>query len=322
MRGSQVYNSLSKHPSVDSASGIPSAAYNAHMSHDKRRYRTLYVRIWREPRFRALSDAYKAATLYLLTGPQTNRMGCYVLSPALAAEDLNVTLPAFMKRLSVVCETFGWQWDKEARVFWIPSWWAWNAPDNARALSGALSDRNEIPACSLLTRCLALVADTYPQWYGIPIGKGITYQEQEQEKEQEQEQKQEAPTRVTAPIPDHPTRAQLRSMGTLVAPVNAHVYRHGPVDVTQKTHAALRQKAALRLRTADDPALDRFLGAFYDATEAGWLAAGGAPSGKSWEIWFAAYDAAYAVAAPTAGTQKTAGNVGVVQRFIERGQRA
>jgi hypothetical protein len=125
----------------------------------------------------------------------------------------------------------------------------------------------------------------------------------------------------TAPDPDHPTRAQLRSMGTLVAPVNAHVYRHGPVDVTQKTHAQLRQKAALRLRGKDDVALDQFLDAFYDATEARWQAAAGAPAGKSWEIWFAAYDAAYAVAAPTAGTQKTAGNVGVVQRFIERGQR-
>lgn len=94
--------------------------------------------------------------------------------------------------------------------------------------------------------------------------------------------------------PDHPTRAQLRSFGTLVAPPDLHVYRHGPHDVTTKTHLALRKKASVHLGSDDDAEIDRFLNAFYDATEAQWRAIKQTPGGKSWEVWLTAYDAAYA----------------------------
>lgn len=94
--------------------------------------------------------------------------------------------------------------------------------------------------------------------------------------------------------PDHPTKAQLRSYGTLVAPPDLHVYRHGPHDVTTKTHIALRQKASVHLGSDDDAEIDRFLNGFYDATEAQWRAVRRTPGGKSWEVWLTAYDAAYA----------------------------
>lgn len=121
-------------------------------------------------------------------------------------------------------------------------------------------------------------------------------------------------------LPDHPTKAELRTFGTLVESRDLRVHRHGPHDVTTKTHVALRQKAGVYLGSEDDVTIDAFLDAFYSATEATWRAVKKTPPGKSWEVWFAAYDAAYADTAPTAGTSKTAGNVGVVQRFIERGR--
>jgi hypothetical protein len=167
---------------------------------DQRRYRKLYVRIWRHPVFRALSDAHKTVALYLLTGPQTNRIGCYVLSPAMAAEDLNVPLPAFLKRLGVVCEVFGWEWDRDARVLWVPSWWKWNRPDNPKVLQGALGDQHEVPPCQLMVKCLETVSATFPKWYPKPLPERTPNQEQEQEQEKDQEQKQEPSARLLGPV--------------------------------------------------------------------------------------------------------------------------
>ena len=63
-----------------------------------------------------------------------------MLSIATAAEDLRTTSETLRKRLSSICMTFGWHFDAEARVFYIPSWWRWNAPENANVLKGNLKD--------------------------------------------------------------------------------------------------------------------------------------------------------------------------------------
>jgi hypothetical protein len=73
-----------------------------------------------------------------------------MLSIATAAEDLRTTSETLRKRLSSICMTFGWHFDAEARVFYIPSWWRWNAPENANVLKGNLKDLNDIPPCGLV----------------------------------------------------------------------------------------------------------------------------------------------------------------------------
>lgn len=64
---------------------------------DVGRYRKLYARVWRHPGFTALTDGEKTLALYLLTGPQTNRLGLYTLSVATAAEHLG-TVPETIPR--------------------------------------------------------------------------------------------------------------------------------------------------------------------------------------------------------------------------------
>lgn len=185
---------------------------------DRRRYRKVFTRIWRHPKFRSMNGDEKTMALYILTGPQTNRIGLFVFSIGAAAEDLNVTTAAVTKRLAFVVRAFGWEFDKEARVIWIPSWWAWNDPkENSKAFQGALTDLNEVPACGLIRKfCQNLVGIPEalhglmaPLWesmgtdtrsigdrsgiervsdaYQIPARS----QEQEQEQEKEQEQEQE-----------------------------------------------------------------------------------------------------------------------------------
>lgn len=117
---------------------------------DHGRYRKLYTRLWRHPGFVALSEGEKNLALYVLTGPQSNRLGLYLLSLATAAEDLGTTPETVKKRLANVCLTFGWLFDADARVVFIPSWWRWNPPENVNVMKGSLKDLNEIPPCGLV----------------------------------------------------------------------------------------------------------------------------------------------------------------------------
>jgi hypothetical protein len=117
---------------------------------DVGRYRKVYARIWRHPGFVGLNDGEKALALYILSGPQTNRLGLYGFSIATAAEDLGNSPESLKKRLLKVTGTFGWPFDAVARVVYVPSWWKWNPPENANVLKGNLRDLNEIPPCALV----------------------------------------------------------------------------------------------------------------------------------------------------------------------------
>ena len=114
------------------------------------RYRKLYPRIWRHPNFTTLRPSVRELALYLLTGPQTSAIGLFHFSVATAAEDLGVTVETIRKGLVDVGVGFGWQFDSSARVFFIPSWWNWNRPENENVLTGNLKALSEIPPSSLV----------------------------------------------------------------------------------------------------------------------------------------------------------------------------
>jgi len=166
---------------------------------DVGRYRRLYIRLWRHPGFRKLSDSEKILALYLLTGPQTNRLGLYGFSVATAAEDLSTVPQTLTKRLGKVCETFSWAFDKGSRVLYIPTWFKWNPPDGVNVMKGSLKDLNEIPSCGLVdlfARNVESLPDTVRETFieGLRqrLPKGIGTQEQYQDQEQEQEQEPRA----------------------------------------------------------------------------------------------------------------------------------
>lgn len=95
-------------------------------------------------------------TLYLLSGPQTNRVGLFHLSLGSAAEDVGGTLRTIEKRIRTACETFAWQFDHIASVLWIPSWWDFNAvKGNIQNFQGALADLHELPSTYLLSEFCA-----------------------------------------------------------------------------------------------------------------------------------------------------------------------
>jgi hypothetical protein len=114
------------------------------------RYRRLYVRLWRHPGFAQLTDTERLLALYVLTGPQSNRIGIYNFSIATASEQLGTVPQTLTKRLATVAVTFGWLFDASARVLYVPSWWRFNTPENANVLKGNLKDLNELPPCALV----------------------------------------------------------------------------------------------------------------------------------------------------------------------------
>jgi hypothetical protein len=159
------------------------------------RYRKVRTAIWSNADFLALDEATKLDVFYLLTGPQTNRIGLYRLSPAGAAEDLGTSIETFRERLGNVCQTFGWTFDATARVLWIPSWWKFNPPENANVLKGCLADLADVPQTPLASDFAdnidplpPALHETFRQRLPKRLGKRLAIQEQEQEQEQEQKQ--------------------------------------------------------------------------------------------------------------------------------------
>ena len=53
------------------------------------RYQPVYAQLWHDSTFKALSHFSRELFLYILTGPQANMIGLYVLQPGTAIEDMN-----------------------------------------------------------------------------------------------------------------------------------------------------------------------------------------------------------------------------------------
>lgn len=193
------------------------------MNDDRRRYRKIFIRLWKNPEFRRLPEGEKLLTLYLLSGPQTNRIGIYQVSFALAMEDLDWKLPTLKHRLGKSCQAFRWSFDAHSNVIWIPSWWDFNSPtENPKNMQGALSDVYELPSTPLIyqfakhltfvPKALHGLFQGVAEWYQqrSPMGQcsngdRTQEQEQEQEKEQEQEDSSAALARTEPAVLTFPT---------------------------------------------------------------------------------------------------------------------
>lgn len=196
---------------------------------DLGRYRKAYPRIWRHPGFRELSRDEQRLVLYLLTGPQTNRIGLFHFSAFTAADDLDTTPETLKKGLGNVTVTFGWMFDADAKVFYIPSWWKWNKPENANVIKGALKDLNEVPPCSLVDAFAENVGEiqddldkngkslrgTFLEGLLQRLPKRSGTQEQEHFSNRKQKQKQEQEH------PENPEKASVRGISS-VADTRVH----------------------------------------------------------------------------------------------------
>lgn len=158
------------------------------------RYRKVDPRVWKDEKFMTLGPREKLIALYCLTSAQTNRIGFFNFSPALAAEDLSFDPEVFAEGFEKVRETLGWRYDKQNRVCFLPTWWRYNHPENQNVLIGNLKDLHELPKTPLLEDFimnLQYLSETYHQTFLEGIGRPSANQEQEHEQEPYQYQVQE-----------------------------------------------------------------------------------------------------------------------------------
>ncbi|SLM46775.1 protein of unknown function [Nitrospira japonica] len=163
------------------------------------RYRKIDPRIWTDEKFRRLTAEEQRIALYILTA-QSNRIGLFSFSPGKASEDLETLPPTFLERFGNVCRTLNWEWDADARVLFLPTWWRYNQPENANNVIGNLKDLDDLPETPLLKRFSANTAylpegliGTFTQTLAKRYPQRYPKRSPSQEQEQEQEQKQEPP---------------------------------------------------------------------------------------------------------------------------------
>jgi hypothetical protein len=74
-------------------------------------WRKIFLKFWDSAEVVKLKPADKLLALYLLTSPQTNRIGLYVLSIARTAEALGLSRDSARKGIERVCEGLAWAFD-------------------------------------------------------------------------------------------------------------------------------------------------------------------------------------------------------------------
>ena len=160
------------------------------------RYRKIDPRVWTDEKFRRLTADEQRIALYALTA-QTNRIGLFSFSPGKASEDLGTLPQTFQKGFLKVCQTLNWEWDSEARVLFLPTWWKYNQPENSNNMIGNLKDLDDLPETPLLERFSmnkAYLTESLKETFSQTFSKRYIQRSlkrspsQEQEKEQEQEQ--------------------------------------------------------------------------------------------------------------------------------------
>ena len=160
------------------------------------RYRKIDPRIWKDEHFRLLSPQEKLITFYVITA-QSNRIGLFNFSPALASEDLGFSPETFLEGFRKVCFSLSWQYDESSRTLYLPTWWKYNCPENPNVLKACLADLHDLPKTPLFTIFCANFS-FLPETFHRTFQEGLLQPSHKQCPNQEQEQEQEQDTYIAS----------------------------------------------------------------------------------------------------------------------------
>ena len=120
-----------------------------------RRYRKIEPQIWWDEKFSQFNPTEKLVAIYCMTGPESNRIGLYVLSMSAGAENCGLTPETFRERFSIIKKALNWRYDDATRMVFIPSWWKYQKPDNPNAFKACLEDLDALPKSPLIAEFCA-----------------------------------------------------------------------------------------------------------------------------------------------------------------------
>lgn len=129
------------------------------------KFRKIDPRFWHDEKVQTLDPKQKLLALYLLTGPDVNRIGIYRWSPAKASEELKIDRIDTV--CHTVCHTLSWGYSNAQKLVYFPTWWKYNKPDNEKAFEGYLKDVHDLPTDPLIS--LFLHNEKYLEEKHIPI---------------------------------------------------------------------------------------------------------------------------------------------------------
>jgi hypothetical protein len=151
------------------------------------KFKKIDPRMWSDEKFVMLDQLEMLIAIYTITA-QSNRIGLFKFSAALAAEELRIPLETFRERFGKVSQTLGWGWDEALRVVYLPTWWRYNKPENPNVLKSCLDDLDDLPQTPLLEKFygnLQYLAETLHQTFRERLPKCMPHHEHEHEHEHE-----------------------------------------------------------------------------------------------------------------------------------------
>ena len=162
------------------------------------RYRKVYVRIWGDEKFRALSQPQPNAQtlwLYLLTGEHTSAIpGLFRSGESSLAEALGWPLKGFREAFAEVFHKGMARADWKARLVLLPKAVSYNPPESPNVVKAWRAAFDEMPECPLKReafRHFQVFLEGLSEGFRKAWGEPLPNQEQEQEQEQSQEQEQD-----------------------------------------------------------------------------------------------------------------------------------
>ena len=137
-----------------------------------RKFRKVDPRFWWDENVVRLTPLEKLIALYVLTCPESNRIGFFRISLAGAAEALSTPPEGVREGFMRVCDALGWMYDAGVSCVLLPRWWEYNAPESANNLKGNLADLDNLPKTSLAQAFLEILAPVAAR-VGVPLPKGF-----------------------------------------------------------------------------------------------------------------------------------------------------
>ena len=114
-------------------------------------FRKIETRLWHDEKVRVMTSDTKLLWLYLLTGPHSNSLGCYVISKATIADDLDWPLPKLERTFSELLAKNLIQYDVPTRLLFIINYLKHNAKfENIATKSAAVRQFYALPKSSVL----------------------------------------------------------------------------------------------------------------------------------------------------------------------------
>lgn len=92
----------------------------------------------------------KLLGVFLLTGPDVNRIGLRRVNVGGISETLEIPPQKIKEGLAELCERFGWKYDAQTKVLFIRTFFYYNPVHTAFQLVGGLKDLSEIPDTPLI----------------------------------------------------------------------------------------------------------------------------------------------------------------------------